>query len=391
MSVLNVKPEFLYPISRQFPFDEVAEKIVRALERRNWSVPGINVEFDTYGSGEAKYKLVRRITGKDFKLRFCRVQRTLPGRIWNDTAALSEIIIPKQEIHVYEDESGPTYYLYVGEDWEADKEWFMNSIKVHSKLDGKPRRYLRYKGTTYKQRTIDLVADDDLGREYAPEGDEPKRFKLNQKFGEFTAYLQEVVLNYIRLFPEEPVKEFVPNELIPYEGPWHTVYSYCSGHEAERIIQGKADATKLPAHERHAAFGRYGRLVPLGVRNEGRFPRIANDGFIWCDTNSKIAGAVADEMKSFFGRDSNLISIKLKYANDVYVADHSVYETTRQQTFKNIAPRDRMNDEEYNNVLAARGATIVPITEYKGGYVQPIVLIGRELDFDEVDAICFVE
>ena len=72
MTLLTVKPQFLYPRSRQFPFDEIAENIVRALEKRNWNVPGIEVEFDTYGSGEAKYKYVKRITGKDFILYFMR-------------------------------------------------------------------------------------------------------------------------------------------------------------------------------------------------------------------------------------------------------------------------------------------------------------------------------
>ena len=391
MSVLTVKPEFLYPISRQFPFDEVAEKIVRALEKRNWNVPGITVKFDVYGSGEAKYKLVRHIIGENFKLYFCRVQRTLPGGIWNDTAALHEIYIPKQHLEVFDDESGPTFHLYVGENWEADKKWFMDSIKVNSKLRGEARRYLRYSGKAYNKRARELVADDDLDREYSPKGDEPKSFKIKDKFNEFTAYLEEVVLNYILLFPEEPVKEFVPDKLIPYEGPWSIVYSYCSNREAERIIQGKKDAKELPAHERHAFFGSGVRLVPLGVRNNGKFPRVANDGFIWCDVNSQISSAVGDEMKSFMRNDNNIISIKLKYANDVYVVDHAVYETTRQQTFKDIAPRDRMNDDEHDNVLATRGATIIPITEYKGNYRQPIVLIGRELDFDEVDAICFVE
>jgi len=28
--------QFLYPISRQFPFDDTCEKIVRELEKRNW-------------------------------------------------------------------------------------------------------------------------------------------------------------------------------------------------------------------------------------------------------------------------------------------------------------------------------------------------------------------
>ena len=73
MTLLTVKPQFLYPRSRQFPFDEIAENIVRALEKRNWNVPGIEVEFDTYGSGEAKYKYVKRITGKDFILYFMRI------------------------------------------------------------------------------------------------------------------------------------------------------------------------------------------------------------------------------------------------------------------------------------------------------------------------------
>lgn len=203
MSVLTTTPKFLYPHSRQFPFDEVAEKIVKAIEKRNWKVPGITIEFDTYGSGEEKYQMIRQITGDNFKLYFCRIQGNL-NDYWNDTAALHEIHIPKQILTVYDDESGPTYYLYVGKDWEADKEWFMNSIKVNSKLDKEPRRYLKYSGKKYWRgvRANELIADDDMGREYSPEDDEPVRFDLEQKFNEFTAWLKEFVLDYILSFPE---------------------------------------------------------------------------------------------------------------------------------------------------------------------------------------------
>ena len=127
MSVLTTTPQFLYPHSRQFPFDEVAEKIVRAIEKRNWKVPGITIKFDTYGSGEAKYQMIRSITGDNFKLYFCRVQGRLNGH-WNDTAALHSVYIPKQIIEVYDDESGPTYYLYVGKNWEKDKKFFLLGI-----------------------------------------------------------------------------------------------------------------------------------------------------------------------------------------------------------------------------------------------------------------------
>lgn len=402
MSVLQTKPQLLQPHSRQFPFDEVVSQIVDAMKKRDWKVPGMSLAFDVYGSGEAKYELVRVIANREkgFKLRFGRAQGALDEGTLNDTAAVETICIPKQIIEVYDDESGPSYYLYVGDDWEAEKDWFMNSIKVHSKLNGEPRRYLRYKGNTYKKRATLLVADNDLGREYSPVGDEPRQFKLEEKFEEFTSWLRENVLNYILTFPEKPLTEKPVIELIPYNGPWETVYSFCNGEEAERIIKGKKNPKLLPKSERHAYFGSGRRLVPLCTRSDTNFPRIANEGFIWCDVNPELrldskpkdfSRAVADEMRSIFSRNNHVIAVNLKYANDVYVVDNAAYEETRQKLFEAIAPRERLTDQEYYDVLAARGATIVPITEYKGNYKEPIVLIRRELDFDEISAVCYVE
>ena len=399
MSVLTVKPKFLYPYSRQFPFDEVAEKIVRALEKRNWKVPGITVEFDTYGSGELKYKFVCEINGENFRLNFCRTQEKLEGTPWNDIAALHGIYIPKQIIEVYEEECGPRYWLYVGKDWEKDKQWFMNSIKVNAKLDGEPRRYLRYHGNTYEGRASELVHDNDLGREYSPIGSEPRKINLEEKFKEFTSWLEEFVLNYILTFPEGNAVEEKNNQLIPYKGPWTTVYSLCDNKDAARIVKGKKNSQALPPQDRHAYFGSGKRLVPLDVPNNGRFPQIAREGFIWCDTNSNISSnskideisrGVTLEMKSLF-RDNYIVAVKLKYANDVYVVDHAKYEEKRNQLFESIAPRDRLTDKEYGDVVAARGATIVPINDYKGGYKDPIILINRELDFDEIDWIVYYE
>ena len=398
MSVLNVKPEFLYPYSRQFPFDEVAEKIVRELEKRNWKVPGITVEFDTYGSGEAKFKRVCQIKGENFKLRFSRIQGRL-NKTLNDIAALESVYIPKEIIRVYEDESGPTYYLYVGENWDKDKEWFMDSIKVNSKLRGEPRRYLRYSGNTYKSRATELFYDIDLGREYSPMEDEPRVINLEQKFKEFTSWLKEFVLDYILSFPEENEKEESVVELIPYEGLWPTVFSLCDCKAAERILKGKENPKQLPLEKRHAYFGCGSRLVPLTVPCEGRYPKIARDGFIWCDVNSnitpntkmnEISRCVDLAMCSISG-ETYLVAIRLKYANGVYVADNAKYEEMRQQLFESIAPRDRLTDEELGDALAARGATIIPITEYNGDYKDPIVLINRELDFDEIEWLVCTE
>ena len=400
MSVLETLPRFLYPSSRQFPFDEVTEKIVRAIERRNWKVPGITVEFDIYGSGEAKFQKVRSITGDNFKLYFCRIQGRASDR-WNDTAAVHSICIPKQILEVYEDESGPTYYLYVGEDWEADKEWFMNSIKVSAKLYNEPRRYLRYGGDTYRRRATVLLPENDLDREYSPEGKEPVRINLELKFMQFTSWLEKNVLGYILSFPVAKtiqLNHMPMEELVPYKGPWKTVYSMCDGRDAERIKKGKENPNELPHEERHAYIGDGHRLVHLSVPCEGRFPEIAYEGFIWCDViegeevsqKSKLAHEVRNAMGYGFGTDY-IVAINLKYSNQVYVADNSKYKEARLQIFADIAPRERLTDEELGNACAARAATIIPITEYKGNYKEPIVLINRELEFEEIEKIILCE
>lgn len=398
MSVLTTKPKFLYPHARQFPFDEVAEKIVKALEKRNWKVPGINVEFDTYGSGEAKYQLVRYIEGDDFKLFFCRTQDTLDSR-WCDTAAVHEIYIPKQIMVVYADESGPTYYLYVGDNWDEDKNWFMNSTKVNSKLNKEPRRYLLYRGNTYKQRAKCLVHDNDLGREYAPRCNEPRTINLDKKFKEFKDWLEEHVLKYILTFPEADIIEspIAEKELTPYNGPWPLVFSTCDGKNAERMIKCKENPEQLLPEERFVRLNHSGRVVPLDIDSKIKFPEIAYEGFYWCDVNQNITPESSlDEISSYargwsIAYSMYIVALKLKFSNDVYVIDNATFYEERKKIFETIAPRNRLTEEELWDCDAARAATIVPINEYRGGYKKPLVLIERELDFDEVEWISKVK
>jgi hypothetical protein len=201
--VTATEPTFLYPHSRQFPFDEVCEQIVRALEERNWNVPGISVEFDVYGTGDEKYRMVRHIKGQNFKLWFCRVQGNMGH--YNDTAAVTEIVIPRKELHVYDDESGPTFRVYVGKNWPKDQERWFNGSKVNSKLNGEPRWYLQYSGGCFcgqagtlhihtGQRNAMLVHTNDLGREYDRKGREPKQYYTKTVFLEFTKWLESNVL-----------------------------------------------------------------------------------------------------------------------------------------------------------------------------------------------------
>lgn len=397
MSIFDVEPKFLYPHSRQFPFDSIASDIVTELEKRNWKIPGIVVEFDSYGSGEAKYKKVRNIKGQDFKLTFGRKQGKLDSR-WNDTAALCGVHIPHECLEVFDDESGPRYYLYVGDNWQVDKNWFMNSIKIHAKLNKEPRRYLTYLGNYTNQngvRSTMLINTTDCDREYAAIDGEPQTISLDETFERIIAWLKENVLDKILDNPEVTSVEETRERLVPYNGPWERIFSICSGSDLDRIRIGIKNPEQLPPEDRYASFGFFQRLVPLWVNAKVNIPRIARKGFCWCDTNQCIANKNGKQKISccvvsamVFGmQGSKLVSIKLKYANNVYVVDNAKFDETRQKLFKEIKPRIRLTNDDLGIAYAARATTIVPINEYKGGYTEPIVLISRELDFDEIEWI----
>lgn len=116
--------------------------------------------------------------------------------------------------------------------------WFMNSIKIHAKLNKQQREYLRY---NYRKRAKMLVANRDRGREYSPKDDEPVRINLEQKFSEFTAWLKEFVLDYILSFPEADIIQppVAMEELIPYKTSREIVFSICNWRAAERIMREK--------------------------------------------------------------------------------------------------------------------------------------------------------
>jgi hypothetical protein len=67
---------------------------------------------------------------------------------------------------------------------------------------------------------------------------------------------------------------------------------------------------------------------------------------------------------------------------EIFVADHEAYLGRRKQLAE-MANSDfvRLNPcltkEEKRNAFLARAATIIPLTEYSGGYSKPIYLVGR--------------
>lgn len=395
MSVLTVKPKFLYPHSRRFPFDEVSEKIVRAIEKRNWKVPGITVEFQTYGSGEAIFQYVKSIVGDNFKLEFGRSQASIKDFdgtvIFNDAAALRTAYIPKQGLQISSvDSYDVSYFLYIGENWDKDKHQFMDSFNSfdenYAKKYNKPRTCLLYIGSYVNFKSTELIAESYCGRYCYPERNEPTRINLEQTFKTFVSWLEEYVLNYIISFPESDTIETPQRmeELIPYKGPWPNVFCICNKRDAERIQEGKVDPNILPPESRYVPIYNTMQLVHSFVKSNGRFPDLAYEFFIWCNVNQEINSTDKDFLSDIFYRCDYIVSLKLKYANGIYVVDNAKYTETLEKILETIAPRTYLTKKELGEALAARVDTLIPISEYKGDYKKPFVLIGRELDFDEV-------
>jgi len=394
MRLLEYRPLLLLPHSRQFPFDATAEKIVKALEKRNWKVPGMEVEFSTYGHGFSKYTYVCRIEGDDFYVKFCRSQGKLPGR-YNDVAAVDEIWYGKEILNVFGDESGPQLYLYVGDDWEKDKHDFAHSCKINAKLYGEPRTYLEYSGRysgrlSKRARWIVNNTDDDC--QYAAEGNEPKIFVTAKKYYEFNRHLKEI-LKRILATPEagedyNAMAYYELPTLIPFDEVKHPLgdaYAYCDERMYERVKKGQEDLESLKSWESYVYTGG-DRLMNLASGED--VPEVAYDGFIWAGGLRRVGADryvdITYHWPSMFG-PNYLLKIAPKYANDIYVADSAVYEKAREEMFASIAPRDRLTDDELDACKAVRARSIVPIMDYDGSYEQPFMLIRRELDFDEVE------
>lgn len=189
-----------------------------------------------------------------------------------------------------------------------------------------------------------------------------------------------------------------PGEInpIPYKGPWEKLYSFCRRMNADRIRLWASSPDKVPPKFYYADAPGV-RLVPLHYCRDNDDPElnydrnnevdrglgVYRDGYIWCgtsytkDDSGRITilpeGAHWGSMKHIFGTVTHLEVIRLQFANFVYVVDDAAYWKAIEQG------RDA--------AFLARAETMVPISEYKGSYVSPFVVICRDLMFGEIETV----
>ncbi len=373
----------------QYPVDDVCKNMVEVIARKGWDIPGIDVTFDTHGDEESPLMQVRTISGGElgnkWRLWFCRPEFT-NGR-WNITTGISQINTPKQELSVFEDGSGPSLELYAGKDWAKDEDRFLTGSKVNSKLNKEPKWYLKYTG-----QGSNMVHDNDLGREYEPEKGVIASFKgaLREDSREYTSIPKSRIFGNAKSFLEKVVAEIDAAHPDHEQGP-KTRLQELSKID---IVPVPENTPTLIVTEKYSrgdnnilVAGNGWRLAGWGVRNdpENPFPERAHDGFSYGfaqEPYKSNIGLIGEDPRS---SDTRIMRVQLNLANDIFVVDEKLYETTRE-AFSKVAEaekRDRFTDAEVNEMTAAMARTMVSLSEYGGNYEKPIYLIGRPLKADE--------
>ena len=357
---------FLYPSSiPQYPFDAVVSAIIREFQARDWQVPGHSVAYDFIKSGPAEYQVVRAITGPQFCLKFYRHQGAL-GDVSN-TAGVTELAIP-------------TMWLQVGHDESM-------CLRVYETNDGWRHSDAPYKEYTHSTPTLVNFAPQQpsrpplLVRMPTANGGNHSAHTLvaAEVLSQFTTWFTNNVLALLRCQPKPS------SETLPFPVDLGPLYCFGSEKEARRVHAGQPDLLVPDMCEHYGLVPNY-RLA-TGAR-DGSLLASMCQVYRWCAFGGAQPGVrprPVPGMHKSHSDDAYVFCITPKNATGVYVANQAAYTQLQNQLFAQLEPYQGLTDSQVDNVDAARAATMVPITDYQPGlFEDPVVLIVRPLEFDEV-------
>jgi hypothetical protein len=156
-------------------------------------------------------------------------------------------------------------------------------------------------------------------------------------------------------------------DVIPIPAPriCPTFYARVAAHQLERTSQDGSNRLFGP------------RLLPLSssINKEGLHPRVF-DGFIYATANPDKTPSNGIHTPS---GEELVVEIKLSDLNEVYVVDGARRLETEMayQELMEKTGRDYLDPEEAEEIFTAIARTMVPMTEYRGGFQAPTYLIGR--------------
>jgi len=346
------------------------------------------VRVKMHESGDGVFRSISTIETDNFRVWNCRPTGVNYLDRFHDNSRPTEIIIKplKLEVSLYGDSSG----IYVSKDGKK----YTNA------------RWRTHFGTGYSND----FERDDLHRTYSgPNPGAPEKGYSNDGWHDDKTHLswQEIedgaivwmvdnVLNPLRRSAKPESQEISPPEDEPFpEGIVGPLYIFIEMEDMEKISRIGFEPEKAYPDERKAVRPSR-RLFSLGIPLGEGVPKEAYDGFIWCGVGEITEKTNMDQLQitdntiskdRLFGRNEGLAVIKLKTATDVYIVDWQEWDNYRDRTF--TEEHTRLTNQEFVEMYQAVGKTMVPITAYNGGYKKPVVLIGRDLELDEIERLHF--
>jgi hypothetical protein len=378
--------DILTEISQRLPRRIEAYKFHQDYAKETINIPGIGeIKVTMHETGNGIFKDIGEVEGETFRIWNCRKSGVKYMNKYSDISRPSNIEIkPKQlKIELYDDESG----IFVTKQGKR----FTNA------------RWRTASGSGYDSDAY----RDDLHRTYSGGNEDDSRYRdINNNWekdktvlswkkveDEAIIWLAENVLNPFKQAPKtENQKSSLPEEEPFPEGKIGPIFTFVGMQDLRRIELIKNNPKNAYPEERKAIAPNE-RLVPYGIPLEN-VSEIANDGFIWCGVGAIDENTNMDSMKigretrktdRIFGDNEGLAVIKPKTATDVYVVDWQAWDDFREEKF--TTNHDTLTDDEVAEMYRALARTLVPIADFKGDYKNPIVLIGRDLELDEVQVL----
>lgn len=315
-------------------FISKANDLVREIARAGWDVPGFDVTICYYGSGSNVFKHCGYVSfdvtmpdGSTEKARVSYMNKAGPrvGK-WNQLGSASAFKLGEFEVNLYDDGSG---------DWK--------------KLD---RLKAAINVLDPALNTAKGLPSKDGHDVVHPEGD------LN---------LREICTR-------------VPT---PAPSDFPTLYAWVEREKAYNALGLGHDYSEDFARDGEFTLSGNGwRFVTTDHIKWDEIPSGAWDGYDYAspDITERPAGLGMPNSSGILP-----VEINLKHLDDIYVADLAPFEQAREAGEAEAEAEGRQNwrEGEYGDFIRKSLATFVPAAEYKGGYVKPVYMIGRQLQKDE--------
>lgn len=344
------------------------KKIEDALTKRNFDVPGVNVEF---------WHSVKDDGGKHI----IRIANIVCDHTDIRIGSNYHIRVKGFDMSLHEDGSG-ALEVYCGSCWDKDRDEFLKTKRFHRKMDNQSRIVLQYDKHSWNSNTFH--ATDDCNRGYLPTGSEsePMHYTLQDAESKIIDGLNEL-LDYINTFPEQTIDRNLFAEPMPVpfknESAMKTVVLHTTISQDDKYRLEDKDNK-----DNYGIGGGY-RLLGLSMRlPEHKYADLMHEGFVYCELQYPGQEVTKNVWNGASMSERFPVTIKLANTSNVFVVDAHAADAYRDSWFKANPDADRMTNDAYNEMQTVRAMTMVHVNDYDGSFKNPVVIIGRTLAKKEV-------